>query len=224
MSRVCEEGAEVDEMRVDTRGRQVMARIGFAERWLHRARRHCVDGNVTRGLLTLVLAEAEMQYALEAGGVSTKGGQRSLAVPTVLAVAALAAAVAVVASWLPATPPTPSAIPSSPIVKFATPVGTLLDLIQAPAATAPTPVVAVAPIIQRGSARPAVVQQVHLRVAPEVVSAPVTRPATAAVVVSPPPLVVQVFQAPSAPVISEVDLIDLAIAAERTLRSVPTNP
>ncbi len=214
----------MDEMRVDTRGRQVMARIGFVERWLHRARRHCVDGNVTRGLLTLVLAEAEMQYALEAGGVTTKGGQRSVAVPTVLTVAALAAAVAVVASWLPATPPTPSAIPSSPIVKFATPVGTLLDLIQAPAATAPTPVAAVAPIIQRGSARPAV-QQVHFRVAPEVVSAPVTRAATAAaVVVSPPPLVVQVFQAPSAPVISEVDLIDLAIAAERTLRSVPTNP
>jgi len=43
---------------------QVIERIGFAEEWLDRAKRHCEGGDVPRGLLTLFLANAEMTHAL----------------------------------------------------------------------------------------------------------------------------------------------------------------
>src|SRR5688572_28655366 len=40
--------------------------IGFAERWLARARAECTRGHVVRGALTLLLAEAEVHHAREA--------------------------------------------------------------------------------------------------------------------------------------------------------------
>ncbi len=47
---------------------QILTRIGFAERWLQRAREECLGGNVARGLLTLVLADGEMRRLLQLSG------------------------------------------------------------------------------------------------------------------------------------------------------------
>jgi hypothetical protein len=51
--------------RVKTAEHQILTRIGFAERWLQRAREECLDGDVGRGLLTLVLADAEVRRLLQ---------------------------------------------------------------------------------------------------------------------------------------------------------------
>jgi hypothetical protein len=50
---------------VNTAEHQVLTRIGFVERWLQRAREECLDGDVGRGLLTLVLADAEVRRLLQ---------------------------------------------------------------------------------------------------------------------------------------------------------------
>src|SRR5947199_10793451 len=56
---------------------QVLTRIGFAQRWLDRAKRQCTDGNLTRTALTLVLAGAEVHHAIEATGAPAGEGTRS---------------------------------------------------------------------------------------------------------------------------------------------------
>ena len=40
-------------MRVPANGEQVVARIGFAQRWLDRAKRQCTDGNLPRSVVEL---------------------------------------------------------------------------------------------------------------------------------------------------------------------------
>ncbi len=213
-------------MNGDPRGRQVMARIGFAERWLHRAKRHCGDGDVTRGLLTLVLAKAEMHYALETGGMSLKAGSRQRMTPALLGVVALSVAVVVAASWLePPAPPAHSAAATVPIVRLVTPVGTWLDFVQAPVlSTSPLPALvsgaqAVGPrlVVRHGSSalRPSPDQAAPGQALVDADAASV--PVTATAVVGP---------APSAPpvLLSAVDLIDLTLAADRTLRRAPANP
>src|SRR2546422_200400 len=57
-------------------GDQVVARIGFARRWLDRAKRQCTDGNLPRSVLTLVLTDAELHHALEAAGVPAMAQSR----------------------------------------------------------------------------------------------------------------------------------------------------
>lgn len=203
-------------MEGDSRGRQVMARIGFAERWLHRAKRHCGDGDVTRGLLTLVLAQAEMHYALETGGGRVRVPRR-VPTPALLAVGAVALAV-VAASWLPPAPPMHGVVASAPIVKLVAPVGSWLDLVQVP--SLPNP--AALPRAHAGQVRPALHQpnasrSVALAVVPASPSAGAV-PAPAALTVVPTP------SAPPVVHLSAVDLIDLVLAADRTLRKVPANP
>ncbi len=211
-------------MNGDPRGRQVMARIGFAERWLHRAKRHCGDGDVTRGLLTLVLAKAEMHYALETSGMSMKAASRQRMTPALLAVVALAVAVVVIMSWLEPAPPAHSAAATVHIVKLVTPVGIWLDLVQAPSlSTSPLPALVSGAravgsrlvLRHENTLRPSPVQAAPGNALVDSDAAPV--PATATAVVGP---------APSAPpvLLSAVDLIDLALAADRTLRRVPANP
>lgn len=118
-----------------TADEQVLARIGFAERWLDRARRQWAQGNAARGGLTLVLAAAEVHHALAAAGVPGRQGaaRRPRAVAVLLA-GMLAAAALIVARW-----PAPSSAVSTPgptVVRLASSSGSLLDA-PAPASEPP---------------------------------------------------------------------------------------
>ncbi len=203
-------------MEGDSRGRQVMARIGFAERWLHRAKRHCGEGDVTRGLLTLALAQAEMHYAIETGGGRARAPRRA-PTPALLAVGTVALAV-VAASWLPPAPPMHGVVASVPIVKLVAPVGNWLELVQAPARPNSAALTRAA---HAGQARPALHQPHASRS-----TALAVVPASSSAVAVPTPAALTVVPTPSAPpvALSAVDLIDLVLAADRTLRKVPANP
>ncbi len=205
-------------MHVDTTGHQVMTRIGFAEGWLVRAKRQCVEGDVTRGLLTLVLAEAEMHYAREAGGAPAQSDPRRRMTSTVFAVSALTAAVVVAVSWFPSAPPVASMASTPPVVRFTAPIGTLLDLVQVPPAAKAASVAAVVPTLHPGPPRPS------RQAEPRPSSTAVPTGGSPAPIAAVQPVIVQVVHVPSRPLISEVELIDLAITAERTLRSTPTTP
>lgn len=91
--------------------RQVLARIGFAQRWLDRARRQYADGNLARSALTLVLAGAEVRHALEAAGAPGRAhARRRSPMAFIVVTAALLSAFLLVSHW----PGTPGSI-SSPV-------------------------------------------------------------------------------------------------------------
>src|SRR3989442_15243490 len=69
---------------------QMLSRIGFAERWLARARGQWPAGHHARGLLTLVLADAELRHAMETAGGARR---RTRAHPPTAATGFLLAAV-----------------------------------------------------------------------------------------------------------------------------------
>ncbi len=207
-------------------------RITFAEDWLARARRQVQDGHRTRGVLTLMLAEAEVHRARELGmhGAGSPSPRRAW-----LRVAALVAAVGGVAVgvWHPFAPGGPAGplalrdaaaheTSSPPVVVLEGGTGALLRLVQAPdapvertvtvpvlvraAITQPAallePAAPAAPAAQLASAPPAAVTQAAPR-----------RPDARPVTVAPPSAVTE------APVLlSEAELIDLVLAAERSLR------
>ncbi len=101
----------------DRRGQQVITSIGFAQRWLDRAKRQCLDGDVSRGLLTLVLASAEMGHALRMPA-PTGALRRRRVVPAIALGTAAALAFAALAAWQGGPPaPAPSA-PAPAIVTF----------------------------------------------------------------------------------------------------------
>lgn len=214
--------SETEAMKLTAPGEQVAARIGFAERWLLRARAQCEDGNVAGGLLTLSLADAEVRYALEAGGWQAHGTRRWRRVPWVL----LAAASAALLVWgLRAVPVPVSAGPTDgpPVVRLPAQVGTLLAMVTVPAApSSPAPAASVAaPRPTRRAAAGQPVQQVRASMpapAPSIVS---TAPAVVTTTPSPTtassasvrPSTVMPVQ-----LISDVDLIEMVLAADRTLR------
>ncbi len=212
-------------MSVEPRGRQVVSRIGFAERWLLRAKRQCVEGDLSRGLLTLALAEAEMHYALEAGAPApAKLAPRRGVSVVVLVMAAAAAGAVLLARGLPSVAPTQGAEPGAPIVRFASRVGTLLDLVQVPQTAVSVTAPAVgweghgervrAKLVEDRAVSPTRLGQVGW-------TAPAVSPAQA---VPLQPIVVQVLQTLPASPISEAELIDLALTADRMLRREPTSP
>ncbi len=206
-------------------------RIANAEDWLARARWQLERGDRARGALTLLLAEAEVHHARELGMAPLPARPRfswGHGAIGALAVAALIAGV-----WLSAPLPTASAPTADvrwpTIVALSDGTGSLLHLVQAPPSTVdsrvandagfkmrvPLPVVrSAAP--QRPSvpaapavtvAAPAVTLQAPVVAAPAVPAqpAPVSAPAA-------------VQQQPAPAVLSEADLIDLVLAAERSLR------
>jgi len=202
----------------NSRGRQVIARIGFAERWLQRAKRHCGEGEIDRGLLTLVLAQAEMHYALETGGAKVRALHRGLT-PALLAVGAIGLAL-LAASWLPPAPPMHSAGAPAPIVKLTAPVGTWLDLVQTPTLPTSAPIATALPRTLERRARPVFRQMAQSQplAAPTVSTTPAPNavPVASAITVAPLATVPAVS-------LSAADLIDLVLAADRTLRKVPAN-
>lgn len=198
-----------------TADEQVLARIGFAERWLDRARRQWAQGNVARGGLTLVLAAAEVHHALAAAGVpGTRSAARRPRTVAVLLAGVLVTAVLIVARW-----PAPSSVVSTPgpaVVRLASSSGSLLDTRipfpetpAFPAMAAPVP----APITLRAVTEASDGRGTAALRQREV--APVLRTAGA-------PDRVVVNTGSTHIVVSE--LIDLVLTADRVLRREPTAP
>jgi len=197
---------------------QVVTRIGFAERWLHRAKRHYGDGDATRGLLSVVLADAEMRYALESGGLNLKASPRRLWIPALLLAGTLAVLAAVTTDWLLPPPAASGAAAAPPIFRLTSPVGMWLNLVQTASTVNSTP----ASQVRRDAVRRSAVHAATVRPMPSpavhavpLVSsnvAPIASPSQPALVVAVPP----------AAVLSTAELIDLAISADRALRRAPT--
>lgn len=192
-------------MSVSENGEQVIERIGFAERWLDRARRQCAQGNVARGVLTLVLADAEVRHALAAAGVSRTGGAGRYARPALaLLVGVLAAGLLVAFRWpTDSAPVAPTSAP--PVVRLASASGSLLDTLSFP----------------HGPAIPSVAAPVPAPATPGAAaraSGGVPGPLPTAGV--PDPLVVNRGSLH----LSVPELIDLVLTAERALRREPTGP
>src|SRR2546428_8973141 len=113
-------------MRVPANGEQVVARIGFAQRWLDRAKRQCTDGNLPRSVLTLVLADAEVHHALEAAGGPARAQTRRITPAAFMLVGAVLVSALLLASRGPAV----SGVVSSPaptLVRLSSSSGTLLE-------------------------------------------------------------------------------------------------
>jgi hypothetical protein len=215
-------------MTAEHAGEQVVARIGFAERWLERARGQVVAGNLTRGLLTLVLADAEMHHALEEAGARPSRPPK-LKSTLVRASAAIAALIALSALWPAGDPASDAATVdhAPPIVSLSPRVGTLLDLLS-PVSPA-SPIVAVprthSPAAVREvpvplpSLRPPAMQPMSVS-RKATVQAPAQMSAAQPTPVMPPAPTIQAVQ-PAVPQLSAGDLIDLVLAAERALRDSP---
>ncbi len=223
---------------VKTAEHQILTRIGFAERWLQRAREECLDGNVARGVLTLVLADAEVRRLLQLSGAPL-ASPRSSRVISLVAVgiavvlgAALALQLGVLA--LGAAPTESAALPTALTLRAGT--GALLEPLAAiapPVAESRPTAVPTRPTSMIGrparspvTFRPAQVPQTVVRAAPVQVTPPVAAPAA---VSSPPPAVPApgptVVSAPVPSVtLSGVDLLDLVIVADRTLRRSQPSP
>jgi hypothetical protein len=206
-------------------------RITNAEDWLARARRQLERGETARGTLTLLLAEAEVHRARELG-METEPARPALPWPLaavgVLTVAALAAAIWV-AGVRPAESPHLSAdtMPQT-IVMLSGGNGSLLELVQTRHAAEPEIDERQIPVrvkVIHVPVRQIVTVPAALTVDPVlVVSRPVVKPEPASVAVAAPaPPVTSAEPAPAAvqpapPVVSDANLIDLVLAAERSLR------
>jgi len=197
-------------------GEQLLARIGFAERWLGRARAQCAEGNVARSVLTLVLADAEVHHALEAVGMPVRSRpRRAGSVALVLAAAALASGL-LLAGRRPTDAGPAVATPAPPVVRLASSSGALLEAFL-PSVAVPAP-----PSHRSGSPAPSATAGPvgALRVAP-VLAPPLEAPRAAGSsgVAGGTPTV------SSGPAhISTPDLIDLMLTAERVMRQGPASP
>lgn len=218
------------EASLGTHDQQVIKRIGFAERWLDRAKRQYQDGDVPRGLLTLVLASAEMTHAIRLAhpAISTR---RRWAVPVAVAAAATAIVILAFAGWPLGMPAPASSAPAPIVVTLSNRIGTLLELVEAPpdpAALAPVPQHAFPQVTRRpaagverfarGTERLAVSASAPVEpVSVRAVQKQAPSPAPAAGPVIPPAGTIADYS------LSDEELIDLVLAAERTLRT-PLRP
>ncbi|MGH2404898.1 MAG: hypothetical protein ACRDGN_10595 [bacterium] len=202
-------------------------RITFAEDWLARARRQVDDGEQARGILTLLLAEAEVHRARELGtgrpGARTARG--GWAFGPVAAVVSAAVIVGAVALWRPFEPAGRSAaaageVSPHPIVTLAAGTGTLLNLVRAPEEIRRTVTVLVpvrvtvsvpASLVTAEPANRHVAATAPVR--PAAVAQPAQRGPEAAAVVAVPPVAPE-----TSALLSEAELIDLVLATERSLR------
>jgi hypothetical protein len=207
-------------------------RIAFAEEWLDRAKRQLADGNVAHGSLHLILAEAELHRAREVSGTpESLGAPRARRAPwPVLGACAVAVAgIATAFLWqVSAVPVSADARAASwPVVTFSEQTGHMLRIVSTPEAPlAPT---IVERTVERTIVKPMIVRvtvPAPAQPGPVAPSAPVVSSVTAPALVpaapqpahaSAAPPTATVFP-PAAPVLSEADVIDLVLAAERSLR------
>lgn len=211
---------------IEASGQQVLTRIGFAERWLDRAKRQCQEGDVSRGLLTLVLASAEMTHALRTVRPGAAPSRRRWLAPAVAVAAVASVVVVVLAGWQPWAPAPVSDAASPIIVTLNDHVGSFLQLVE----VAPAPAVTT-PVIHKAQTRPLRYSTFTSRPIGAAEPAPAARlvpsaPAPVAAVLQPVPAGA-VAAAPPVPVpaavvdhgLSDTELIDLVLTAERTLRT-----
>lgn len=218
---------------------QVLSRIAFTERWLARARSQVVSGNLPRGILTLVLAGAEVRHALEVAGAGPAPPRRRLAllVPAALGLVVLAALAAVTVARHPGDETALAGGPAPRIVTFSARTGELLNLIPLPVSSAALtpasqpPAATTAPVRKavRSRSRAPAPAVAALQPAPAVRatgpgqpgagSATPLAPTPAAAAPSPAPQRSAAQAGPASGAnLTLGDLIDLVLAAERTLR------
>ncbi|HEX4841074.1 MAG TPA: hypothetical protein VFV60_02805 [bacterium] len=205
-------------MSVKVNETQVVTRIGFAERWLHRAKCHYGDGDATRGLLSVVLADAEMRYALESGGMNLKASPRRLWIPALLLAGTLAVLAAVTTDWLLPPPAASGAAADPHIFRLTSPVGMWLTLVQ----TASPVNIAPRSQVRRDAVRRSAVRAATVRPAPSPAVGAVPSVSYNVAPIASPSQPAPVVVVPPAAVLSTAELIDLAISADRTLRRAPT--
>jgi len=200
-----EEGVLVSsEVKTERRRDRLSHHIGFAERWLTRAKGEVARGELSRGQLTLLLAEAEIHHARAAEETPAAASPRP---HPLMMVAGTALCAAVLLAGLSAALPRSevSAVLSSspPVIRFKQPVGSTLVLLPMVAAPAAAPEVTSLP--PRGPVPAAAPRAAPRRTSVRAAVMPPTLPAPAQ---------------PAAPVVlvSDGDLIDLVLAAERSLR------
>lgn len=204
-------------MEQDTKG--LTERISFAEGWLARARQQVETGHHERGMLTLVLAAAEVRLAREAGGPTVRPQPEGRALSGWIAtgVATLCAA-ALVFLVVPRVdgPADVHSGQAPPVVVLSGGTGAKLDLVTAPP-----------PAVERTVTRtifvrvPVMVKESAARQAApaSAVSRPAVRHAPAGPLLPPPaPAVAVGSTAPPPVLLSEADVIELVLAAERSLR------
>ena len=126
---------------------QMLSRIGFAERWLTRARGQWSAGNHARSLLTLVLADAELRHAMDSAGARRRTAARHPTVATgFLLAAVVASALLLIGRWS-TTPHAVATTPPPPVVKPSVLPGGRMDAVipSTRSATSVVPVYTVAP-------------------------------------------------------------------------------
>jgi hypothetical protein len=210
-------------------------RIISAEDWLDRARREIEDGDLDRGALTLILAEAEVHLAREVSMAAPASPAHRKArfglagaalgiVAAVLGVVIMAAVGQRFGAPMAARDEAPLAV-----VRLPDGTGEILRMVVAPEPAVertvekrvimrvPVPVVAA-----NREALPASPAVVPVSAAPQVVlvphpAAPAPAPAPAVAPVAPAAATAPVV-APAPALLNEADVIDLVLAAERSLR------
>ena len=214
---------------------QILTRISFAERWLQRAREECLDGDVGRGLLTLVMADAEVRRLLQLAVPPAPRPRASMRPAVVVAAGVLIAALAALQLGVLAPRAPVESAGLAPGLTLRPGTGTLLKPLQVqqlPRVVAPqVPVRAVAPPAKPARVRVPGASPAALVRAPSPPAAPVRLPAiqptplpapaaapAAAASPSPSPVPAASQADPAASTVSLADLLDLVIVADRTLR------
>lgn len=199
-------------------------RIAHAEDWLGRARQQIRNGHPERGALTLLLAEAELHRAREVGFAGTPGscaGPRQETWRPLVAVAATVVAALAVGFLVFSRPgvwaEAHNAVP--PLLRLQDGAGEMLRAVTVPE-----------PLVER-----TVVERTVIRRVPVYESASASRPTRAALPdteavlaaprAAPAAAPVHAPTAPAQPVpaqvqslLSDADVIELVLAAERSLR------
>jgi hypothetical protein len=205
---------------MDARRATLAERIGFAEDWVIRARRQIQDGDLAHGTLTLLLAQAELRRAREVG-TAGRGSVRPWAV--VALGIAVGAAIAVLE--FPGHVPLSAQTETPVIVRLPEGTGALLQLVAAPEPPAPVERVVVRAQALARSRVPAPAPALAPRsevASPAGVRAPTAAPPTPASAPAPAPAsaapAAAAAPAPPVTLLSAADVIDLVLAAERSLR------
>jgi len=214
---------------MDERTPDLREQLTFAEDWLARARQQVDEGQQARGALSLLLAEAELRHARERVMASAAQGAstRTRWAGAGLAVAAAAAFIGVALLLIWAAVPMGSVAhdtSSVPVVVLGGEIGSMLRMVQSP--QDPVERTVIKPVIFRITApsAPAVALVPAPPSAPAAALAPAPRPQvpTAVTPAVAPAATTPVPPAPAAApapmLLSEADLIELVLAAERSLR------
>lgn len=183
---------------------QMLSRIGFAERWLARARGQWTAGHHARSLLTLVLADAELRHAMDTAGARRRTAARHPAVAAGLVLAAIVASALLLIGRWSITPGAVATTPPRPAVRPSFLSGAPMDTVMRPAPSA-TSAVPVHTVVSGTAARTASSQVAPPQAQSQALSASASGPAAS-------------LRLPSR---LRPSLLDLVLTAERVLRQDP---